>query len=121
MGKTTSGPVPTPDDAERRWRDRQRYWARKLGRLKLGVEPLDEQLSKLRRVTWVLTLVPAGIALIFLAIFTAFGRPDIGLILIAVILGPVVLVAWLDYARLARLARRYQSERMNHLKSRSSG
>lgn len=106
MAKTTSEPEQDSKNPEQR----RRYWARKLGRLRLGVEPLDEQLAKYRRVTWALTLIPSGIALLFISIFTAFGRADIGLIVVAIVLGPVVLVAWLDYALLARNARRYQAE-----------
>jgi hypothetical protein len=111
MAKMTVESGQAPDDAEKRRRDRQRYWARKLGRLRLGVEPLDMQLARYRRVTWALTLVPGVIALIFIAIFAAFKRPDIGLILVGIVLAPVVVIAWLDYARLARNVRRYQAER----------
>jgi hypothetical protein len=118
MAKTTSKSVHDSKDPEQRWQDRQRYWARKLGRLRLGVEPLDEQLAKYRRVTWALTLIPLGIALLFISIFTAFGRADIGLIVVAIILGPVVAIAWLDYALLARNARRYQAEQAKFTGSR---
>jgi hypothetical protein len=117
MEKTTSDPEPRPDDAAHRWRERERIWARKLGRLRLGAEPLDEQLARYRRVTWGLTLVPCGIALLFIALFTVFGRPDIGLILVAILLGPVIGLAWLDYARLARKVRLYQDERARFLTS----
>ena len=109
-----SEPGGTSDDALGRWRDRERYWARKLGRLRLGVEPLDQQLAKYRRVTWALTLVPAAIALLFVSLFTIFGRPGIGLILVAILLAPVVAMAWLDYALLALKARRYEAERASY-------
>ena len=46
----------------------------------------------------------------FLTLFTVFGRPDIGLIFDAIILLPIVVVAWLDYALLASRARRYLAE-----------
>ena len=52
--------VSAPDqDLEARWRLRENHWRRKLGRLKLGVEPIEEQLTRYRRVTWALTAVPA--------------------------------------------------------------
>jgi len=110
MAKTTSESEQDSNKIEQRRRERQRYWARKLGRLRLGVEPLDEQLAKYRRVTWALTLIPSAMGMLFVALFTAFGRPDIGLIVVAIVLGPVAAIAWLDYALLARNARRYQAE-----------
>ena len=88
---------PTSNNA---WTVRQRYWARNLGRIRLGVEPVEEQLAKYRRVTLVLTAVPFCVALMFLALFTAFGRPAVGLILSAVLLLPIVITAWLDFWRL---------------------
>ncbi len=103
-------------DLESRWRLREIQWRRKLGRLKLGVEPLEEQLARYRRVTWVLTAVPCFLGLIFLSLFTAFGRPDIGLIFDAVILLPIVVVAWLDHAVLARRARQYVAELNEYLR-----
>jgi hypothetical protein len=65
---------------------REAEWRRKLGRLRLGVEPIEEQLARYRRVTWALTLIPLGVGAIFLILFTVFGRPDIGLILITTLL-----------------------------------
>jgi hypothetical protein len=106
-----------PRELESRWLARQGFWRRKLGRLRLGVEPIDEQLARYRRVTWALTAVPAFLALFFISLFTAFGRPDIGLILIAILLLPIVLFAWLDYARLARRAESYQSELHEYLRA----
>ena len=76
----------------------------------LGVEPIEEQLARYRRVTWALTVVPAIIGLMFLTLFTVFGRPDIGLIFDAIVLLPIVIGAWLDYALLARRARHYLAE-----------
>ena len=37
---------------ESRWRLRENQWRRKLGRLRLGVEPIEEQLARYRGVTW---------------------------------------------------------------------
>jgi hypothetical protein len=109
--------VSAPDrDLESRWRLRENHWRRKLGRLKLGVEPIEEQLTRYRRVTWALTAVPAVIGLMFLTLFTVFGRPDIGLIFDAIVLVPIVVGAWLDYAWLARKARRYLTELSEYLR-----
>jgi hypothetical protein len=98
------------DDLDSRWRLRENRWRRKLGRLRLGVEPLEEQLARYRGVTWALTVVPSVLALMFLTLFAVFGRPDIGLIFDAIILLPIIIVAWLDYALLASRARRYLAE-----------
>jgi hypothetical protein len=98
------------DNLDSRWRSRESRWRRKLGRLRLGVEPLEEQLARYRRVTWALTAVPSVLALMFLTLFGVFGRPDIGLIFDAIILLPIIVVAWLDYALLASRAKRYLAE-----------
>jgi hypothetical protein len=37
---------------EDEWQERERQWQRRLGRLRLGAEPIAEQLAKYRRVTW---------------------------------------------------------------------
>ena len=102
----------TPPDAksDASWQMRQEFWRRKLGRLRLGVEPLEEQLARYRGVTWALTLVPAFLAMFFMTLFTVFGRPDIGFIVDAILLLPIVVGAWLDYALLARRAGRYLAE-----------
>jgi hypothetical protein len=103
--------VAMPDgDLESRWRQRENQWRRRLGRLKLGVEPIEEQLTRYRRVTWVLTAVPSLIGLMFLTLFTVFGRPDIGLIFDGIVLLPIVIGAWLDYVLLARRGRCYLAE-----------
>jgi hypothetical protein len=108
MMKTT---VAVEEEAlESYWQLRQNQWRRKLGRLRLGVEPIEEQLARYRRVTWALTAVPSLVGLMFLTLFTVFGRPDIGLIFDAVVLLPIVIGAWLDYALLTRRARRYLVE-----------
>jgi hypothetical protein len=96
------------------WEARQRDWGRRLGRLRLGAEPIEVQLERYRRVTWVLTAIPAFLALFFVGLFTAFGRPDIGSVLAAVLLLPVVTIAWLDYARLHGRAMGYLRELREH-------
>jgi hypothetical protein len=108
------------EELESRWRLRERYWRRKLGRLRLGVEPVEEQLVRYRRVTWALTAVPSVLGLMFLSLFTVFGRPDIGAIVVAVILLPVVMGAWCDYAILASHARRYTQEVTDYLREKEA-
>ena len=98
-------------ELETRWSVRERKWARRLGRLRLGVEPLEEQLTRYRRTTWALAVVPGIIALMFLTLFTVFGRPDIGLIVILMLFVPMILFAWLDYAKLKRRAAAYLADR----------
>jgi hypothetical protein len=93
------------------WRQREAYWRHKLGRLHLGAEPLAEQLDRQRRVNWMLTGVTAGIALLFLALFSAFQAPAIGLVVGGLIGVPIVGLAWIDYAVLKARAARYESER----------
>lgn len=100
-------PRPTTDPA---WQVRQRYWQRKLGRIRLGAEPVEEQLAKYRRVTWMLTALPLTIGLAFVALFTAFRRPDVGAIVAGVLLLPVVVVAWIDFGLLRHRVARYQRE-----------
>jgi hypothetical protein len=97
-------------ELETRWRHRENQWRRKLGRLRLGVEPIEEQLTRYRRVTWGLTVVPSVLAVFFLTLFTVFGRPDVGLILVSIVLLPIILGAWFDYALLSWRARQYLAE-----------
>ncbi len=102
------------------WNARQRYWQKKLGRLRLGAEPLEEQLAKYRRVTWMLTAVPIVLALMFVGLFAAFGRPLLGVILSLVLLSPVVTVAWIDFGVLSLRASRYQHERERWMRADST-
>ena len=67
-----------PDCRRRLGRPASATGARKLGRLRLGVEPLEEQLARYRRVTWGLTAVPAVIGADVPGLFAAFGGPDVG-------------------------------------------
>jgi hypothetical protein len=98
------------EDLDTQWRLREGRWRYQLGRLRLGVEPLGEQLVRYRRVTWALTVVPSLLALMFLTLFGVFGRPDIGLVFVAIVLAPIVLGAWIDYTLLAKRAQRYLVE-----------
>jgi len=102
-------PLNDPDFAPD-WSARRPYWQRKLGRLRLGAEPIEEQLARYRRVTWMLTAVPTGLALMFVGLFAAFRSPDVGLVLAGVLLLPVVASAWLDYRVLPARAGRYARE-----------
>lgn len=109
--------VPEPDpslDADADWEARQRYWRRKLGRIRLGAEPVEEQLAKYRRVTWMLTAVPLGLGLMFVGLFAAFRRPDVGVVLALVLLSPVVVLAWIDFGLLSLRVARYTRERDQH-------
>jgi hypothetical protein len=117
MDTKTSTPN-TSDDLEANWRAREDYWRRKLGRLRLGVEPIGEQLARYRRVTWALTAVPAALAVFFFTLFAVFGYPLVGLVLDAVILLPIVLGAWADYALMAARARRYRVEAARFVRER---
>ncbi len=103
-------------DPDPHWRSRETYWRRKLGRIRLGVEPIEEQLTRYRRVTWGLTAVPSALAVMFVSLFSAFGRPDIGVILVAILLLPIVACAWLDYGLLRRRVRRYLAEEAAHIR-----
>ena len=96
---------------EARWRLREQEWARKLGRLHLGAEPLEEQLARYRRATWAVSVVPAIIAVMFLTLFSVFGRPDIGLLVVVILFVPMILFSWLDYKKLERRATAYLAER----------
>lgn len=98
-------------ELDTRWRAREREWARRLGRLRLGVEPLEEQLARYRRTTWALAVVPSIIALMFLTLFTVFGRPDIGLVVVVILFVPMILLPWLGYTKLKRRAAAYLAER----------
>jgi hypothetical protein len=108
----------TAEDLEAAWRAREETWRRRLGRLRLGVEPIEEQLDRYRRVTWTLTAVPAILALMFFTLFAVFGYPWIGLTFDAIVLLPIVLGAWADYALMASRARRYRAEAERHLRER---
>jgi fatty acid desaturase len=109
MDRNVSTSTPA-ENLEAAWQARQIHWRRKLGRLRLGVEPIDEQLARYRRVTWVLTAIPAVLGLIFFTLFAVFGYPVVGLVFVAIVLLPIVLGAWSDFALMTMRARRYQQE-----------
>ncbi|MDX2035725.1 MAG: hypothetical protein SFX72_03655 [Isosphaeraceae bacterium] len=105
-------PVTTAPTVDPAWQAREITWRRKLRRLRFNAEPLAEQVEKYRRATVVLTVVPALIAVFFVAIFAAFGRPDIGLIGVAVLFIPMLAWAWADFLTLRRRYRAYERERI---------
>jgi hypothetical protein len=94
---------PNRDDSQRRWQAR-------LGRLRLGAEPIEVQLERYRRVTWVLTAIPTALAIFIFTLFTAFRRPGIGSIVALILFLPVVSIAWIDFAILKGKAIRYWRE-----------
>lgn len=93
------------------WPEREREWARALGRLRLGVEPIPDQLEKYRRANWALTGVSAGIGAMLFALFAAFRSPGTGLIVGGLLAGPIIASAWIGYARMGANAARYLRER----------
>lgn len=111
----TSGQSAMDDEAVLKadpdWAARTAYWRVRLGRLRLGVEPLELQLDRYYKLTWALTMVPLAIGLIIVAILTAFGAPLVGLITAGVLFMPVVAGAWLGYRRMSRAASEYLRER----------
>jgi hypothetical protein len=110
----TNGPTHDPR-LDLDWSLREKYWRAKLGRIQLGVEPVAEQLAKYRQVTWMLTAIPFGLAVMFVSLFAAFRRADIGLIFCGIVLLPVVALAWCDFPLLQRRVRRYLRERDAYL------
>jgi hypothetical protein len=108
----------TAEDLDAFWRDRENVWRRKLGRLRLGVEPIEEQLARYRRVTWALTAIPSALAIAFFTLFAVFRYPLVGLVVDVIVLLPIVLGAWGDYALMAFRARRYSAEAERYLRER---
>jgi len=82
-------------------------WRIRLARLSPYAIDIPTQLERLRKLTLGLTIVPGFMAAIVLTLLTVFGRPDIGLVAISLIFGPIIALAWWDYLRIARQARAY--------------
>ena len=97
-------------ELDRSWKARSEFWARKLGRLRLGVEPIEDQLTRYRRVTWVLTAVPAFLSTFLFCLFAVFKRPDVGLVVAGMLFLPICSGAWLGYWGIRRRAGRYLAE-----------
>ncbi len=77
-------------------------WQRKLGRIRLGVEPVTTQLARYRRATWTVTGITVAIGLFIFTLFTGFGQPKIGLWTAGIVVLPITVLAWLDHWRLGR-------------------
>ncbi len=107
-------PDAAPQNRDWEWQERLRYWKRALGRIQLGVEPVEAQLEKYWRVNCVLSAISTGVAVFFLSLFTAFRRPDIGAVVVLVLLVPMVSWAWLDFFRLRGRVQSYLAELHAH-------
>src|SRR5262245_51235750 len=108
-------------DRDAAWVTRQAYWRRKLGRIRLGAEPIEEQLERYRRVTLMLMALMTFLALFIVALFTAFRRPDIGVVVAFVLFAPAVSLAWLDQALLRHRVCGYLRELREYEQSRDAG
>jgi len=95
--------------------DRQPWpkWRIRLARLSPHTIDIPVQLERLRKLTLGLTIVPGFMAMIVLTLLTIFGRPDIGLVAICLIFGPMIALAWWDYLRISRQAREYLARKTN--------
>ena len=109
-----NAPTDSVVELDQRWRERRAVWARKLGRIHLSVEPLSVQLDRYRRMTWGMSAVTSIIGMMFIALFSAFGRPDVGLITVAILLLPVVIFSWIGYLRLAGRVASFEREYENY-------
>ncbi len=89
---------------------RQQHWQRKLGKLKLGAEPLQTQLDRQKRATQGLTIVSGTIGLIFFALFSAFRAPFTGAIVGGLLVLPIISLAWLRFAILRKHVKTYLQE-----------
>lgn len=107
MNKSSVNTKELNDGPEELWP----RWRVRLARLSPYAVDIENQLERLYRLTIALTVVPGIMAAIILSLFTLFGRPDIGLIAISVIFGPMIGLAWWDYRRIARQARIYLASR----------
>ena len=93
------------------WPERQRLWVRELGRVRLGVEPIPQQLKRYEGVAWVITIVAGGMGLFIAALFTAFKSPGTGLIVSGLLFVPVIVSAWLGYWKMESRAIAYLREK----------
>jgi hypothetical protein len=93
------------------WTERERAWQRRLGKFRLGAEPFDVQLARRRRVIWALTGLILIQASIYLSLFGAFRRPDVGIVAVLLILFPIAALPWIRYHRLRRRVSQYERER----------
>ncbi len=90
--------------------ERALYWGTRLGRIRLGVEPVEGQLEIIHKMTWVIIGVVTFFEVFFMSLFLGFGRPDIGLVLVGISLVPIELMAWFDYIKLKNRVKEYLDE-----------
>lgn len=90
-------PMPSLDASAADANARRQQWQRRLPRLRLDAEPIDQQLLKLRNSTRVLSVVVLGIGVLFFVLFSLFGSPVVGLIVGGVLFGSVVTPAWRSF------------------------
>ena len=93
------------------WPERQRLWVRELGRVRLGIEPIPQQLKRYQGVAWVITIIAALMGLFIAALFTAFKAPGTGLIVSGILFVPVIVSAWLGYWKMESRAIAYLREK----------
>jgi hypothetical protein len=85
-------------------------WQRRLGRIRLGAEPIELQLARYQRATWVVTGVVLAMGIVILVLFAGFGRWDVGLWVAGIGAVPTLSIAWLDHLRLWRAVAAYRRE-----------
>jgi len=88
-------------------------WQRKLRPIRVGAEPILDQLRRRFQAMLLMTGLTSMIALMMLAIFAGFGRPDVGLGVAGLIVLPVTSWIWLDYLLLRSRTFAYWREREN--------
>jgi hypothetical protein len=98
------------EDPEEDLKAIRKAWQERLGRLRLNAEPIQDQVIRHLRVTWVLTGVVTLLGAVFFTLFTGFGRPDIGSVLVCVLTGPILSIAWYDYFKMKRAAESFGKE-----------
>lgn len=95
-----AGSSPESSSPETTWP----YWRVRLARLSPYTSDIEDQLERLRQLTIVLTIVPGIMATIIFVLFTIFGRPDVGFLVILILFGPIIGIAWRDYSRIKKEA-----------------
>ncbi len=89
---------------------RQFYWQSQLRPIRLGAEPVADQIRRRMLVNAAGSVCVALIGLIFLGIFAAFGRSDLGLIIAGTLFAVGIVGNWIVYFRLRRRMRAYLVE-----------
>ncbi|MGE3821154.1 MAG: hypothetical protein AB7I30_17210 [Isosphaeraceae bacterium] len=89
---------------------REIYWSRRLGRIRLRAEPVTVQLERYRQAAVILSAVAGGIGLVFIALFSAFRQPMVGIALALLLMGPLILINWVDFWKLQSRVNAYLRE-----------